>query len=274
MADDNSQVISTAVSTVGNYAASVAANKRQWKYQQRAMEKQQQYNKDLWDYQNAYNTPQQQMARYQAAGLNPHLIYGSGAQASGNAGPIAPTEVPSQKAATLAVPDIYREKLVTRQMDAQYAATLQNIENQRVNASLQATKASLENLRLMREENRSKNYEELNQAEKRTLQAIADRTEWMGVSEREKAALMDQLHIFRNQANPLQVEKLKGEIKSQELENAFKQNRNQLAELGIYSSDNALLRILVQASHRTGLDLGYILSQGANKLQYLIELAK
>lgn len=34
--------------------------------------------------QNAYNTPTEQMRRYQAAGLSPNLIYGSGSGSSGN----------------------------------------------------------------------------------------------------------------------------------------------------------------------------------------------
>lgn len=38
---------------------------------------------EMWHMQNAYNTPESQMLRYQAAGLNPHLIYGQGN--SGNA---------------------------------------------------------------------------------------------------------------------------------------------------------------------------------------------
>lgn len=43
--------------------------------------------KDLIDYQNAYNTPQAQMQRLAAAGLNPNLVYGSSSPAgtSGNA---------------------------------------------------------------------------------------------------------------------------------------------------------------------------------------------
>lgn len=39
---------------------------------------------EMWHIQNAYNTPEQQMARFGAAGLNPHLIYGQGNP--GNAG--------------------------------------------------------------------------------------------------------------------------------------------------------------------------------------------
>lgn len=33
---------------------------------------------DMWNRQNMYNTPQAQMDRFKAAGLNPHLIYGQG----------------------------------------------------------------------------------------------------------------------------------------------------------------------------------------------------
>lgn len=46
-----------------------------------------QAQKDLIDYQNEYNSPSAQMERLSAAGLNPHLIYGSAAPAgqSGNA---------------------------------------------------------------------------------------------------------------------------------------------------------------------------------------------
>lgn len=43
------------------------------------------YNQDLdmWRRQNEYNAPTQQMARLREAGLNPHLVYGSG-QVAGN----------------------------------------------------------------------------------------------------------------------------------------------------------------------------------------------
>lgn len=39
---------------------------------------------EMWNLQNAYNSPAAQMERFKAAGLNPHLIYGQGN--SGNAG--------------------------------------------------------------------------------------------------------------------------------------------------------------------------------------------
>ena len=45
-------------------------------FQNKLMEKQNQYNLDMWKLQNEYNSPAAQMQRYQEAGLNPALMYG------------------------------------------------------------------------------------------------------------------------------------------------------------------------------------------------------
>lgn len=47
-----------------------------------------------WEVQNAYNSPEQQMARLKAAGLNPNLVYGTGA-ATSSASPVHSTDVKS-----------------------------------------------------------------------------------------------------------------------------------------------------------------------------------
>lgn len=52
-------------------------------------QQQQNWNVDLWNMQNEYNTPAAQMQRYQGAGLNPNLIYGSGSGSSGNAASVS-----------------------------------------------------------------------------------------------------------------------------------------------------------------------------------------
>lgn len=266
MADNSGwgAIAGQAAQTLGNYAVATAANKRQFKFQQKAMAQQQQYNKELWDYQNAYNTPQAQMERLEAAGLNPRLIYGPGAASSSNAGPIAPTEVPSREAAKVEMPNLYSSRLVARQMDAQYAATTQKIESAKVQAELLQTKTALENLKLMREGLRSKNYKDLNEAEVNTARFIALRTQEQFANERSKGNLMDQLHGFRSEAN-------KKVLSSMDLENAFKENRNELAKLGIYSSDDAKLRIVVQAAHRMGIDLDDLIRRGLDKLSYLFK---
>lgn len=75
-----------------------AYNEAQWdktnKYNEGLWNKQNEYNQTLWNQQNAYDSPEQQMARYKAAGLNPNLIYGQ----MGNGGGISTAQLESQPA--------------------------------------------------------------------------------------------------------------------------------------------------------------------------------
>lgn len=56
------------------------------------------WNRQMWDLQNEYNLPTNQMNRLRAAGLNPNLIYGNGA-AGGQATAIQKAEMPKYQAA-------------------------------------------------------------------------------------------------------------------------------------------------------------------------------
>lgn len=266
MAQDNSgawQVAGAAVTAMGNYAGEVAKNKRQWRYQQKAMAQQDIYNRELWDYQNAYNTPQAQMQRLKDAGLNPRLIYGPGAAANSNAGPIEPAQVPTRQAASPHIPEVMGGYLQARQMDAQYKATLQNIEAMRTTQSLNQVRTALENMKLFRENLRAKNYEGLAQAELDSAKFVALRQGELFANERTKGNLMDQLQELRSK-----------QMTGIELDNVFKQHRNELAKLGIYTHDHPAFRVLIRASERMGIDLGDLLSEGANKLKYLLDLGK
>lgn len=53
--------------------------------------------KEMWNAQNAYNTPSAQMSRYRDAGLNPNLIYGQGS--NGNSTSIPTPATPTMQAA-------------------------------------------------------------------------------------------------------------------------------------------------------------------------------
>lgn len=263
MATDNSgwgNAAGAAIQTVGNYAVQVASNKRQFKYQKEALKLQDQYNRDLWDYQNAYNTPQAQMDRLKAAGLNPRLMYGSGGAATGNAGPISPAEIPTQQAASAQLPDFMGKYLTARQADAQYAATTQNIENMKARAALTEMQTALGSLKQMQELARSKNYKDLASTEAMLAKFTAYRSKELYYNEQRKGNVMDQLQTFRDK-----------QMSSLDLDNAFKQNRNHLADLGIYSSDHPSFRILIQASKRMGIDLGELLMRGAKELKYLLD---
>jgi hypothetical protein len=54
------------------------SNRKAYHRSKKLMDKQFNMDKQMWDYQNAYNTPAQQMARLKSAGLNPALMYGQG----------------------------------------------------------------------------------------------------------------------------------------------------------------------------------------------------
>jgi len=58
---------------------------------------------DFWKMQNAYNDPSSQMQRLKDAGLNPHLVYGNGADAQ--AGPIATHSAPQPNTKALQSPE-------------------------------------------------------------------------------------------------------------------------------------------------------------------------
>lgn len=81
------------IKSIGNFLASLvgvggeyAAQKLAYKGQQEANKtnimlarEARDYDQMMWNQQNAYNAPTQQMQRLKEAGLNPNLIYGSGA---------------------------------------------------------------------------------------------------------------------------------------------------------------------------------------------------
>lgn len=82
-----------ASSIIGNLGNQISAA-QQYRYQKRLMEQQNQYNtqaattayarmQEMWNMENEYNLPTNQMARFKDAGLNPNLIYGQSNPSAG-----------------------------------------------------------------------------------------------------------------------------------------------------------------------------------------------
>ena len=69
------------IGAVANYASQQQA----FKQNKELMRMQNQYNVDQWNRENAYNSPEAQVARLRAAGLNPDLMYGNGTTSTGMA---------------------------------------------------------------------------------------------------------------------------------------------------------------------------------------------
>lgn len=72
----------------------------QQKYYKEQAALQNQYNIDMWKMQADYNSPANQMRRFQEAGLNPNLIYGQGSNGNMSSPPVlqAPEVADAQKA--------------------------------------------------------------------------------------------------------------------------------------------------------------------------------
>ena len=71
-----------AIGAIGNFFTGGASARKQYQYQSKLMDKQNQQQIDFWKMNNEYNTPFNQRARFEQAGLNPDLMYGG----SGNIG--------------------------------------------------------------------------------------------------------------------------------------------------------------------------------------------
>ncbi|UDN67883.1 DNA pilot protein [robinz microvirus RP_171] len=254
------------INAMGGLAIQSAKNKKQWKYQQKAMDKQEQMNREAWDMQNAYNTPTQQMDRLKQAGLNPRLIYGEGSSAPNLAGPMDVAEAPVRQASAPEMPDLFKYYQV-RQMDAQYEQTVMATDIMQKRSGLMDIEQGLKNLDLMKETLRSQNYPSVVDLEQSMQRFITERASTLSLNEKRigenlvtQGGLMDQLGTMRA-----------AEITSQQLDNVFKTHRNELAKLGIYSSDNAGLRALIQGAKRMSISIDDLLENSAEKLQYLLK---
>lgn len=83
-----------------NSGAQSDNNQKQLDFAQKMYAQQKADSLDMWNKQNAYNSPQAQMDRLKSAGLNPNLVYGNGS-AVNTASPIS---VPNQPHAALTAP--------------------------------------------------------------------------------------------------------------------------------------------------------------------------
>lgn len=263
------------INALGGLAVNAAKNKKQWKYQQKAMELQRQYNLEGWNMQNAYNTPQAQMERLLQAGLNPRLIYGGGSSAPNMAAPPEIAEVPVRQAAGAEMPNLLQYYQV-RQMDAQYRNTTMATDVMEKTMAVKELEAGLKNLQLMKGNIESNDYQHMqnlavanNEALLRKNQAAISaihqgmdlKTEQIE-NEKRKGMGMDQLRSMREK-----------QITGVDLDNAFKANRNELAKHGIYSSDHAALRLLLKGAQRMDMSLTDLLGQGYESVKKFLENA-
>lgn len=86
--------IGSIASSIGNYFSTQKTNQTNVKLQREA----QQYATDMWNKQNEYNTPEANMKRLEAAGLNPNLAYGQVAESrAANPTTVSPAHLEAPK---------------------------------------------------------------------------------------------------------------------------------------------------------------------------------
>lgn len=177
---------------------------------------------EMWNAANEYNNPKNQMARLEAAGLNPNLVYGSGAV--GNTSTQTPTyNMPKQEAPKIQLPDIlsvlgmYQD---VRQKEAQVDATKEVVRGKKI-------------------ENTYLGQTLYNKMQKTGYEADIVKL----LHGLEVPVGGDYRETFKT--SPF-MQKYQSTIRGQQLTNEIKRLEKNLMQKGIYRGDNVLLRMLIQ----------------------------
>lgn len=135
--------------------------------------KNRQWQEDRMREMNEYNTPANQMARFRAAGLNPHLIYGQGT----NGNQSAPTALPDQKLPDYSgIGDAAQAYTATRQQQTQIDQMKKNIEVADTEISLKKAQEIATLMGSAKTEEETRQLQELFQVKKDQLSANLNQT--------------------------------------------------------------------------------------------------
>lgn len=80
-------MLDSAVGSLISGAFGLGGSALNYAYSKKLAAQQNEYNLQMWNLQNEYNSPQNQMRRFEEAGLNPNLIYGQGNAGNASSAP-------------------------------------------------------------------------------------------------------------------------------------------------------------------------------------------
>lgn len=106
------------------------------------MREQNEFNLNMWNLQNEYNTPINQMKRYEEAGLNPLLIYNQGNPGNATGHPVSAS--PKESGAS-ALSKVFSTVSAIKSMQAM-SAQVDNMKAQNKLINTQATGAAIKNM--------------------------------------------------------------------------------------------------------------------------------
>lgn len=246
-------------STALNVGATSSMNQKTRAWNEFMYQRQYDDNIRLWEMQNAYNSPEQQMARLKAAGLNPNLVYGNGATASSPAAPksASPGSWNPQTPDFGGLGQGIQNAIQTYQDVTMQDAQLKNMEAQRRNMDLDAalktvgvTTAGLKNAKTALEYDTSKKLQDTAiataDAKLRQIETATD----IKVSKEVRDAAMHAPSLagaLQKVANlSKQGDKIVQEISNLEKRGVLDQLEINMRKLGLTFHDSAILRVLAQ----------------------------
>lgn len=216
------------------------------------------YNKDveMWERANKYNSPTAQMTRLKDAGLNPHLVYGSGTVA-GNTSTSTPkynTPDVEYKYKSRDVPDVDLRTLGSYIQDATLKkAQIANLRQQNDNLSAQADKtrqdtvnASIDAVqRIINSKSSALDYKVKSQLQKYNVEAGI-----LGVEkarkEIEKIGSEVDLNKIKSRLSSAQITQVNQAIKNLRQDYDINKFEYELNKIGVNKQDNLLFRLLAR----------------------------
>lgn len=210
-------------------------------------------NEAFIDKQNAYNTPAEQMKRFDLAGLNPNLMYGQGTP--GNQSSPARYEAPTvdMHFTPFQIPEVLGMYQDFQQKQANIALTEANtryVDERSANeAGVRRELLALTGGKVGFDLDLAKELRKYNVDIKSHEENIMH-AKSSGAYERE---VMGPLWM-----NNLLKERIKGQVQQNELlrmENVFKRYEEQFRKMGITNSDNIWVRVLTRMLNKAGIDI-------------------
>lgn len=219
-----------------------------------------QYKKDLemWERQNAFNSPEQQMLRLSRAGLNPNLVYGSGAVGN-QSGPAPRYDAPTVDLhySPFQIPEMigmYQDFQMRKAQIDNVKASTENTHQRTVNEGIRSFLLDL-GLDVGRFDLSQKKVLAPYQA---TVAAgEARKTDAVVEQEFTKLMLMRREELSRlleTQAQEKRLSQMDIEKEQKAADLLYNQYRNQWMKMGITTSDHPLLRVFLRMMHESGVD--------------------
>ncbi|MEM3791061.1 MAG: hypothetical protein QW260_08330 [Thermoproteota archaeon] len=233
-------LVAGAASLLGSIFSSRQSRKNtksQIAYQKAEAERERASNMEMWNTQTAYNSPKEQMARLQSAGLNPNLAYGSG----NVAGLSADTPKGYQRAGNV---DFHQQQSVLGNAMQTAPAVLSMYQDYKMKDA-QIGIAQQENW-----------WRGIMLNEKQILTAEQARlARAKGVDVSLRAPYVAELAKYTLEGKKAQIEKVRQDTRALKLEN---QLNAMLKPYGLTSRDNAAIRQIVRVMSEDNPDISAI----------------